>query len=68
MAGTALALLGALGVFGFEDTLSFLIAWEVMSFGGAVMILAEHLHARAPYPQTGSPCWQLLPGMWRCCI
>lgn len=50
MAGTALALLGALGVFGFQDALSFLIAWEVMSFGGAVMILAEHVHARSSSP------------------
>ncbi|HEY7307333.1 MAG TPA: proton-conducting transporter membrane subunit [Bryobacteraceae bacterium] len=50
MAGTALALLGALGVFGLQDALSFLIAWEVMSFGGAVMILAEHVHARASSP------------------
>lgn len=49
-AGTALALLGALGVFGLQDALSFLIAWELMSFGGAVMILAEHIHARASSP------------------
>lgn len=50
LAGTALALLGALGVFGFQDALSLLIAWEVMSFGGAVMILGEHLNPRASSP------------------
>jgi len=47
IAGTALTLLGALGVFGFQDVLSFLIAWEVMSLGGAVMILSEHLPGRS---------------------
>lgn len=41
MAGVALSLLGALGVFGLQDAMSFLIAWEVMSLGGAVMILGE---------------------------
>lgn len=50
MAGTALAFLGALGVFGFQDPLSFLIAWEVMSLAGAVMILSEHLHPRSSRP------------------
>jgi hydrogenase-4 component B len=50
LAGTALALLGALGVFGFQDALSLLIAWEVMSFGGAVMILGEQLDARNSRP------------------
>ncbi|HVA55887.1 MAG TPA: proton-conducting transporter membrane subunit [Gammaproteobacteria bacterium] len=39
IAGAALSLLGALGVFGFQDSIAFLIAWEVMSLGGAVMIL-----------------------------
>ena len=43
MAGLALTLLGALGVFGFQDAMSFLIAWEVMSLGGAVMILGERV-------------------------
>lgn len=42
-AGLALTLLGALGVFGLQDAMSFLIAWEVMSIGGAVMILGERL-------------------------
>lgn len=43
LAGVALTLLGALGVFGLQDAMSFLIAWEVMSVGGAVMILGEAL-------------------------
>lgn len=41
LAGAALSLLGALGVFGLQDGYSFLIAWELMSLGGAVMILTE---------------------------
>jgi hydrogenase-4 component B len=41
--GAALSLVGALGVFGLQDAVSFLIAWEVMSLGGAVMILGENL-------------------------
>jgi hydrogenase-4 component B len=43
LAGLAMTLLGALGVFGLQDAMSFLIAWEVMSVGGAVMILGEDL-------------------------
>ena len=39
--GSRLLCLGTLGVFGLQDAMSFLIAWEVMSFGGAVMILGE---------------------------
>jgi hydrogenase-4 component B len=39
--GTATTLLGALGVFGIQNGLGFLIAWEIMSFGGALMVLAE---------------------------
>ncbi|MGB9430289.1 MAG: proton-conducting transporter membrane subunit [Gammaproteobacteria bacterium] len=39
IAGAALSLLGALGVFGLQDGIAFLIAWELMSLGGAVMIL-----------------------------
>jgi hydrogenase-4 component B len=50
LAGMALALLGALGVFGFQDAMSFLIAWEVMSLGGAIMILGERVSE-----STGSP-------------
>jgi hydrogenase-4 component B len=45
LAGLAATLLGALGVFGLQDTMSFLIAWEVMSLGGAAMILGERLSA-----------------------
>jgi hydrogenase-4 component B len=41
LAGLSLTLLGALGVFGLQDAMSFLIAWEVMSIGGAAMILGE---------------------------
>ena len=50
LAGLAMTLLGSLGVFGLQDSLSFLIAWEVMSIGGAVMILGEGVS-----PHTGSP-------------
>jgi hydrogenase-4 component B len=41
--GTAVSLIGALGVFGVRDGAGFLIAWELMSFGGALMILSERL-------------------------
>lgn len=41
--GCAATLIGALGVFGLQDGVSFLIAWEIMSLGGAVMILGERL-------------------------
>jgi hydrogenase-4 component B len=44
--GASLSLLGALGVFGLQDGVSFLIAWELMSLGGAVMILGERLSSR----------------------
>ena len=47
LAGLSLTLLGALGVFGLQDAMSFLIAWEVMSVGGAVMILGEGV-SRSP--------------------
>ena len=48
--GAAAALLGALGVFGLQDGVAFLIAWELMSLGGAVMILSERLAS-----ETGRP-------------
>jgi hydrogenase-4 component B len=48
--GAAASCLGALGVFGLQDAVSFLIAWEIMSLGGAVMILTENLSA-----DTGRP-------------
>ena len=41
--GAALSLLGALGVFGLQNGAALLIAWEVMSLGGAVMILSDNL-------------------------
>jgi formate hydrogenlyase subunit 3/multisubunit Na+/H+ antiporter MnhD subunit len=43
LAGTALSLIGAIGVYGFQDGYSFLISWELMSLGGATMILSERL-------------------------
>jgi formate hydrogenlyase subunit 3/multisubunit Na+/H+ antiporter MnhD subunit len=48
--GVAASLLGALGVFGLQNGAAFLIAWEVMSLGGAVMVLSEALSA-----DTGRP-------------
>jgi hydrogenase-4 component B len=47
LAGAALSLIGALGVFGLQDAYSFLIAWELMSLGGAVLILSERTTAHA---------------------
>ena len=41
--GAAMSLLGALGVFGLQNGAALLIAWELMSLGGAVMILSENL-------------------------
>jgi formate hydrogenlyase subunit 3/multisubunit Na+/H+ antiporter MnhD subunit len=48
--GVAASLIGALGVFGLRNGAAFLIAWEVMSFGGALMILGERLST-----ETGRP-------------
>lgn len=48
--GAAASLIGAVGVFGLQDAVSFLIAWELMSLGGAVMILGEDLT-----PEKGRP-------------
>jgi formate hydrogenlyase subunit 3/multisubunit Na+/H+ antiporter MnhD subunit len=48
--GAAMSLIGALGVFGLRDGAAFLIAWEIMSFGGALMILSERLSADAGRP------------------
>ncbi|WP_284343804.1 complex I subunit 5 family protein [Dyella mobilis] len=36
-------MLGALGCFGLQDAVSFLVAWEVMSLGGAVLLIGEKL-------------------------
>jgi formate hydrogenlyase subunit 3/multisubunit Na+/H+ antiporter MnhD subunit len=55
LVGVALSLLGALGVYGLQDGYSFLIAWELMSLGGAVMILSERLS-----PQSGSSTLYML--------
>jgi len=41
--GAAMSLLGALGVFGLQNGAALLIAWEMMSLGGAAMILCENL-------------------------
>jgi formate hydrogenlyase subunit 3/multisubunit Na+/H+ antiporter MnhD subunit len=41
LAALGFTLLGAIGVLGLQDAISFLIAWEVMSIGGAAMILGE---------------------------
>ncbi|HEX4077460.1 MAG TPA: proton-conducting transporter membrane subunit [Rhizomicrobium sp.] len=48
--GAAASLIGALGVFGMQDAVSFLVSWEIMSLGGAVMILGEALAS-----ETGRP-------------
>lgn len=48
--GAAMSLIGALGVFGIRDGAGFLIAWEIMSFGSAVMILSEKLSSDAGRP------------------
>jgi formate hydrogenlyase subunit 3/multisubunit Na+/H+ antiporter MnhD subunit len=48
--GAAASLIGALGVFGPQDAVSFLVAWEIMSLGGAVMILGDDLAS-----ETGRP-------------
>jgi hydrogenase-4 component B len=48
--GTAASLLGALGVFGIQNSIGFLIAWEIMSFGGAAMILSERLSSDVGRP------------------
>jgi len=48
--GAAASLIGALGVFGVSHDAGFLIAWEIMSFGGAVMILSERLSSDAGRP------------------
>jgi len=48
--GAAMSLIGALGVFGLRNGAGFLIAWEIMGFGGAVMILSEKLALRTGRP------------------
>ena len=60
LAGAALSLLGALGVYGVQDGYSFLIAWELMSLGGAVMILSERLSPSSGCSKSGRSrsCWR----------
>ncbi|TAM60055.1 MAG: hydrogenase 4 subunit B [Rhodanobacter sp.] len=41
--GAGLSMLGALGCFGLQDAVGFLVAWEVMSLGGAVLLIGERL-------------------------
>ena len=48
--GASLSLLGALGVAGLQDGVSFLIAWELMSLGGAALLLGDR---QGPVPQNG---------------
>ena len=43
--GAASSLMGALGVFGLQNGAALLVAWEMMSLGGAVMILSERVEA-----------------------
>ncbi len=53
--GAALALLGALGVLGLTEGAAFLIAWELMSLGGAMMVLGE----RGPNSGNGAVLFML---------
>lgn len=55
VAGAAASLLGALGVCGVQDGAALLIAWELMSLGGAAMLLAERLG-----PEAGGPALFML--------
>lgn len=48
--GAAMGLLGAYGVAGLQDGLSFLVAYEIMSLGGAVMIMADRLNEQSGRP------------------
>jgi hydrogenase-4 component B len=48
--GAAASLIGAVGVFGLQDAASFLVAWEIMSLGGAVMVLGDSLSSDAGRP------------------
>ena len=48
--GVAASLVGALGVFGLGNGAALLIAWEIMSLGGAAMVLSERLAVDAGRP------------------
>ncbi|MFT3977512.1 MAG: proton-conducting transporter membrane subunit [Sphingomonas bacterium] len=39
--GAAMSLLGVLGVFGIQDGAGLIVAWELMSLGGGVMLMSE---------------------------
>jgi Formate hydrogenlyase subunit 3/Multisubunit Na+/H+ antiporter, MnhD subunit len=41
LAGAAVSLIGAYGVFASSDGIAFLVAWELLSLGGAMLLLAE---------------------------
>lgn len=41
--GAALSMIGAWGCFGIQNAVGFLVAWEVMSLGGALMLMGERL-------------------------
>jgi len=43
VAGAALSMIGAWGCFGIQNAIGFLVAWEIMSLGGALMLLGERL-------------------------
>jgi len=53
--GAATALLGTLGVLGLTEGAAFLIAWELMSLGGAMMVLGE----RSPGSGNGAVLFML---------
>ena len=48
--GAAMSLLGAYGVAGLQDGMSFLVAYEVMSLGGAVMIMSDRQSEQSGRP------------------
>ena len=43
LVGAAMSCAGALGVFGLQQGAAFLIAWELMSLGGAIMVVGDRL-------------------------
>ncbi|WP_150291040.1 proton-conducting transporter membrane subunit [Sphingobium estronivorans] len=45
--GAAMSLLGAIGVFGIQDGAGLIVAWELMSLGGGVMLMSESLGHRS---------------------
>ncbi|MGA8261268.1 MAG: proton-conducting transporter membrane subunit, partial [Arenicellales bacterium] len=59
IAGAAAVLAGAIGVFGLSEGAAFLIAWELMSFGAAVMVLSERSAASQGSTQEGSVLFML---------